>query len=276
MKKIIGIIHNDRELFLSLKRAMCLFFDNTDCYDFGLLQKIQFSNVYANEVLSRKKKPGLKVVDTAETVDKEINLKYQLRNCRLIMFTTFEVSAFQIIRTIHYLRTDLSWEGRFLAIVGSVTEKELLMKSDIFGEKEGRFLFEKIPGHTAIHYPFFLKDLPRIVDDMQDMYIEGWKNLVDLSIINKVVEEINKVNELLTKNDKQQEAISIINEIFRKLKKIDWDIALADHGDARLMRQIIEEHITTRSLTKLLDYFLVIEKVDQILSKSCIGISREI
>lgn len=276
MKEVIGIIHNDRELFLSLKRAMCLFFDNTDYYDFSLLQKTDFNNVSDEKVLSKKEKRRTMVIGTNAIMDKKIDFKCHLINCRLILFTSFEVSAFQIIRMVHYLRTDLNWEGRFLAIVGSVTEEELLMKSDIFGEKEGRYLFGRIPGHGVIYYPFFLKDLSLIVHGMQDMYLEGWKNLVDLSIINKVVEEINKVNELLAKNDKQQDTISIINEIFRKLKKVDWDIVLENHSDARLMRQIIEEYTTTGSLTKLIDYSLVIKKVDQILSKSCIGISREI
>lgn len=265
MKNSIGIFCKDLELYLSLKRALPKYFDNTqDAYlfDINLFLEKQF-NVVGDTDLQKmgtlKALPKNKLNKKIDTVTKT-RLIQQLHECSLVIVVSFEIDSLQIIYLIHRLRSDLLWQGRFLAIVSDNSEKEYLMEADIFGEKEGRFQFGKIPGHDVIYPPFLIKDLKQKIDMMEEMCANAWRNnIIEGSIIKSIEKKVNEAEALIKKHDAEKEVIDLVYKILSDMNQINWDM-LVGHYNAKLIEENIIKKYNQSVRLKLKDCHAILKE----------------
>lgn len=249
-KKAIGIICNSKELFFSLKRALTLFFPNAS---FSFYDTITIgSQFYLSLVRGTNSRSKL--------------LKYRL----IIAVAHWDAKPLEIIRFVHHLRSDLAWEGSFLAIVNK-EEKRRLGEINLIGERAERFCFGQLPGHAVIYVPFLLTDFLDEVAKLEDMYIEVWDSLVSGSLVGEISKGINEASEFAKNNDIQK-ALVILHEILLVMKQVDWLTWLREpHEDLLFVNKFIEMYPPERPVDKD-DCSSIITNIREILSKSFIRI----
>lgn len=250
-KKAIGIICNSKELFLSLKRALTLFFPNAS---FFFYDTITTDNQFYLPLV------------------RGTNFRSKLLKYRLIIAVAhWDTKPLEIIRLVHHLRSDLAWEGSFLAIVNEEEEKQRLREINLIGERAERFRFGQLPGHAVIYLPFLLTDFLNEVAKLEDMYIEVWDSLVSGSLVGDISKEINEASEFARNNDIQK-ALGILSEILFIMKQVDWLTWLRDpHEDLLFVNKFIEVYPPERPVDKD-DCSSIITNIQEILSKSFIRI----
>jgi hypothetical protein len=250
-KKAICIISNSRELFLSFRRALKLSFPNAS---FSFYDTITTNNqFYLPLVRGANFRSNL--------------LKYRL----IIAVAHWDAKPLEIIRFVHHLRSDLAWEGSFLAIVNKELEKQRLREINLIGERAERFRFGQLPGHAVIYLPFLLTDFLDEVAKLEDMYIEVWDSLVSGSLVGDISKGINEASEFARNNDKQK-ALDILREILFKMKQVDWLTWLRDpHEDLVFVNKFIEMYPPEPPVDKN-DCSSIITNIQEILSKSFIRI----
>lgn len=245
-KKAVGIVCNSKELFLSLKRALSLFSPNVGFYFY----------------------------DTSTTGSQfDLSLsRSNLRKCRLIITVAcLDTKASKIIRLIHHLRSDLAWEGSFLAIVNREDEKQQLKEANIMGERTEGFRFGQLPGHAVICLPFLLTDFLDEVAKLKDMCIEVWDSLVSESLVRDISRGVNDADKSVRANNIEK-ALPKLQEIVYKMKQVDWLTWLQDpHKDLPLVNKFIEMYPPEHPIDKN-NCFTIINNIQEILAKSFIRI----
>lgn len=265
MKNSIGIFCKDLELYLSLRRVLPKYFDDTQdvyLFDIDLFLENQFSVVGGTDLQKMgtpKVLPKNKLNKKVDTVIKP-RLIQQLHECPLVIVVSFGIDSLQIIYLIHRLRSDLLWQGRCLVIVSDNSEKEYLMEADILGEKDGRFQLGKIPGHEVIHPPFLIKDLKQKVNTMEEMCANAWRNnIIEKSIIKSIEKKVNEAEALIKKHDAEKEIIGLVYKILSDMNQINWDM-LVGHYNAKLIEENIVKKYNQSIHLKLKDCHTILKE----------------
>lgn len=248
-KKAVGIICNSKELFHSLRRALTLFFPKSSFY------------LYDTGIIGGQ----LDILTIQKT-----NFRSRLRKYHLIIAVAYlETELSKIIRLVHHLRSDLAWEGSFLAVVNSEDEKQWLREASVIETCTEEFPFGELPGHAVICLPFLLTDFVNEIVNLEDMYIEVWDSLVSKSLIVDILEGVNEAEESVRENNINK-ALLKLREILYKMKEVDWLTWLRDpHEDIPSVNKFIEMYSPERPMDKN-DCSTIINNIREILAKSFI------
>lgn len=215
-KKVIGVICNNKELFLSLKRALSIFFPKTDFYfyDISILHKDRFNDVQ----VSGNKNGGV-----------------------LIAFFTGDEENIKISQLIKYLR--IKRELRFSLIFSSFSRGEELQKRyDVLTYGGNSHLYQPFPidldtlfKSISSAYPMSVSNYALFCKEYSERHKEFYKKRV-LPLLKKADRETNQIKWL---NDLER----LINDMTRNTpstchEKVEYSgevKSLADH----LMVEII-------------------------------------
>jgi hypothetical protein len=129
---------------------------------------------------------------------------------------------------IYHLRSK-QWEGVFITIVSTSTEKKQLLDLSIFGEKDGKFAYSKIPGHKVAVIHTLFTDILSFRND-PGLSSGAWNDYLVKSSIHTLIQQLQQ-----TSIDIQQVLTTIHN------LNILWDNIIS-HEQARYIRELKQKY----------------------------------
>lgn len=146
------------------------------------------------------------------------------------------------IGQVHHLRSQLKWEGPFLAIVCNSAERQQLENLSMFGELDGKFAYGDSPGHMVLasDSSHLLTDILTIWKEVPSrrMRSKAWNGSLAKSSIYPLLQQISQFDRrdpgfidrtLLVTVPQLLATIHSLN--------IDWD-SIISHEHARYIRQL--------------------------------------
>jgi hypothetical protein len=200
--------------------------------------------------------------------------KRDIRNFGIIIaLCVWGFKAEDIIHLVYHLRSSLSWEGRFVVVFEDRTEKERLIGLSLLGDSSGKFRFEEVGGHAALSLPLFFDDLVKTINEIEEMGLETWHSLLDLSVAGALPSKVRHVEKLIEEGASDK-LVGLTRALLEEIRNIDWLILLEDpHKDMRLVGDLLRGYPLERSLTTE-DCTSIVRQVRQILSKSMLETIR--
>ena len=149
----------------------------------------------------------------------------------LILSITTPTTA---IAQIHHLRTQLQWEGTFIAILRTPAEHHHLHHLSIFGEPDGTFPYHTIPGHKTLTStsPHLLTDILTQIQQspIPRIRANAWQGYLAKSSLYPLLQQLHPATH------PDSTTISQILTTIHHLN-IDWD-SIISHENARYIRQL--------------------------------------
>lgn len=180
---------------------------------------------------------------------------------RLVLSTVNNPS--QAIKQIHELRSRAEWAGKFIAIVGNQEQMEKLMnETSLFGEKGLHFIYSTIPGHGAVCQPLLIVELLQVINQIESMYWESWKDLAKKWDFPIKLQEIKKMLQENNLTDAQPQ----IQVVIARFNQFHWQEILPHGAYSEL--KIVEKLRNNLNLHDKSDYELIIHNIIDVLSKT--------
>jgi hypothetical protein len=134
----------------------------------------------------------------------------------------------QAIQEIHHLRK-LQWQGTFVTLVSTPAEKEYLLNLSLFGEKDGRFAYGKIPGHKIAIIHSLIADILSFRKDF-GLSSGAWRDYLVKSSIHTLIQQLQQTSINI------QQVLATIHSI-----NILWDTIIS-HEQARYIRELKQKY----------------------------------
>jgi hypothetical protein len=134
----------------------------------------------------------------------------------------------QVIKQIHHLRR-VQWQGTFVTIVNTLSEKEHLLNLSLFGEEDGRLAYGKVPGHKVAIIHSFLSDILSFQND-PGLSSGAWCDYLAKSSIHNLSTQLQQTSIDI------QHVLTTIHSL-----NIFWDTIMS-HEQARYIRELKQKY----------------------------------
>lgn len=162
--------------------------------------------------------------------------------------------ASEVISLVHGLRTDLYWEGHFVAVMPSDSRAEKLQEVSFVGETVEGTCFGQVPGHVVLTVPLQISRLIAILQKPDDRVSpEYWHlDLLRSDRAAQLDQQIKKAVRGLSDHEAGIDTEHVCREILTFLDDIDWAL-VARRGEGHTLsnsvRSLLEEYMVERRLT---------------------------
>ena len=196
----------------------------------------------------------------------------------VIVLSSLIPQASEAMSFVHRLRTDLYWDGFFVAVMRSVKQAERLRKASFVGESfvgepidETRF--GQIPGHAALTSPLCISELLSVLNEFETKTVspDYWHfGLLKSSQAARLDRQIKKAERGLNDHPTDVDIGDVCREILTSVDAIDWSLvaptgkghALSNAAQSLLEGQRGKEHLTIE------DCSVILKKARDLLAQS--------
>lgn len=166
-----------------------------------------------------------------------------------------------VVRAVHLLRSQLSWEGSFIAIMPSFSTRAELSQVSLLADSPPTLVYGETHGHASIARPASYPAILTAITSTQPMYFRAWLKALELSQIRRLVDELRSAK-LPKGSSDQAQLVMHIAEVFRSL---DWRCLLKDpHRDLSEVKRI------ARLMSQTFDPLVVLQLMENLVERSWI------
>lgn len=197
------------------------------------------------------------------------SLKQSLRHSRLVLaYVPGCVRPSTTIAFVHFLRTELAWEGALVSILPSHHECTELLTCPVFPGSGKPCTYGSLPGHEAIHLPLHLANLLTVLATVSEMFLLPWHGMVTSNV--EGIRELREAVVLAKERGDEEEAMSRFSALLSYLEDWDWVGLARTHYDCNWIRATLEE-LKRNVECGSADYGGMLREVDIVLSKATMG-----
>ena len=163
--------------------------------------------------------------------------------------------ASEAVSLVHRLRTDLYWDGCFVAVMRSVDQAERLRKASFVGEPVDDTRFGQISGHVVLTSPLRISELFSTLSnfDSRGVSPDYWHfDLLRSGRAARLNRQIKKAERGLSDHQTDVDIGHVCREILTSLDAIDWSLVARrekGHALSNFARAVLEEHVAKERLT---------------------------
>mgnify|MGYP000170273360 CR=1 FL=1 len=174
---------------------------------------------------------------------------------------------------VHRLRTDLYWDGCFVAVMRSVEQAERLRKASFVGEPIDDTRFGKIPGHVALTSPLRISELLSALYEFETKPVspDYWHfSLLKSSQAARLDRQIENADRGLSDHPTDVNIKHTCRKILDSVDAIDWSL-VAPTGEGHTLsnaaQSLLEEQRGIEHST-IEDYSVILKKARDLLAQS--------
>jgi len=181
--------------------------------------------------------------------------------------------ASEAVSLVHRLRTDLYWDGCFVAVMRSVEQAERLRKASFVGEPIDDTRFGEISGHVMLTSPLRISKLLSALDEFDSRVVspDYWHFvLLRSGRAARLNRQIEKAGRGLSDQRADTGIRHACREILTSVDAIDWSLVAPSgkgHGLSNAAQSLLEEHRRKEHFTKE-DCSVIVKEARCILAKS--------
>ena len=163
--------------------------------------------------------------------------------------------ASEAVSLVHRLRTDLYWDGCFVAVMRSIEQAEKLQKASFVGEPGDDTRFGQISGHVVLVSPLRVSELLSILNDFDSRVVspDYWHfDLLRSGSAARLNRQIKKAERSLGDHQTDKDIERVCRKILASLDAIDWSLVARrgkGHALSSSVRSLFEEHVAKEHLT---------------------------
>jgi hypothetical protein len=181
----------------------------------------------------------------------------------VIVLSSLIPQAPEAMSFVHRLRTDLYWDGCFVAVMRSVEQAERLRKASFVGEPIDDTRFDQIPGHVVLISPLRISELFSTTNDFDSRVVspDYWHfDLLRSGRAARLNRQIKKAERGLNDHPTDVDIGHVCREILASVDAIDWSLvapsgkghALSNTARCLLEEQEGKEHLTIENCSVIL------------------------
>lgn len=161
----------------------------------------------------------------------------------------------ETVSLVHRLRTDLYWDGCFVAVMRSVEQAERLRKASFVGEPIDDTRFDQIPGHVVLISPLRISELFSTTNDFDSRVVspDYWHfDLLRSGRAARLNRQIKKAERSLGDHQTDKDIERVCRQILASLDAIDWSLVARrgkGHALSNSVRSLLGEHVAKEHLT---------------------------
>jgi len=163
--------------------------------------------------------------------------------------------ASETVSLVHRLRTDLYWDGCFVAVMRGVEQAESLRKASFVGEPIDETRFGQISGHVVLTFPLRISELLSTLNDFDSRSVspDYWHfDLLRSGRAAQLNRQIKKAERGLSDHQTDVDIGHVCREILTSLNAIDWSLVVRrgkGHALSNSARTVLEKHVAKERLT---------------------------
>ncbi len=186
-----------------------------------------------------------------------------------VVFAPTSNPVSSILRSLFELRSSLSWEGFFLALVPSQEAKDRLDGTSLLAENRDANRFGDVFGHASLLHPVDLTEVATQLCSGKPMFLRAWLQLLAASQIPALLRVIHKLKAaapgVLTREDPE------FDFLLSTFTAMDWRTILRDpHRDTTLSNEI-RRQCQDSSLRVSEDLALLVRGIDKLVQRTWIA-----
>ncbi|MBT7056050.1 MAG: hypothetical protein HN976_13250 [Lentisphaerae bacterium] len=111
------------------------------------------------------------------------------------------VGAGDVLQLVTWLRSELMWDGGFVAVVNSEQAEHQIREALFFGQQDVSFSFGAVPGHAVTTSPLILGNLVDVLVTVGSISADCWFDLVRCSGLGNVRESLRNAATAIDNGD---------------------------------------------------------------------------
>jgi len=161
----------------------------------------------------------------------------------------------EAVSLVHRFRTDLYWDGCFVAVMRSVKQAERLRRASFIGEPVDDTRFGQISGHMVLISPLRISEILSTLNDFDSRIVspDYWHfDLLRSGRAARLSRQIKKTERGLSDSQTDVEIGHVCREILTSLDAIDWSLVARrgkGHALSNSVHSLLEDYMAKKHLT---------------------------